>query len=178
MLQIPASNNPYLYRPFAAGLLQQPGREPAASRVVSGVQTANSGRMFVRLLALFVCMPLIELALLLRIGARLGLGPTLALVIVTGLIGATLAQQQGFKVWSKIRAELQAGRMPAAELVDGLLILIGGVVLITPGLLTDLCGFALMVPAVRRYLRAKLDRRFRVMATEHQQQEEGHIIDI
>jgi UPF0716 protein FxsA len=135
--------------------------------------------MFIRLLALFVCIPLIELALLLRIGARLGLGPTLALVIVTGLIGATLAEQQGFKVWNKIRTELQAGRVPAVELVDGLLILVGGLLLITPGLLTDLCGFALMIPRLRGYMRAKLEHRFRAAVTRGQRpQAEGNVIDV
>ena len=100
------------------------------------------------------------------------------MVIVTGLIGATLAERQGFRVWAKIQTELRSGRMPAAELVDGLLILIGGVVLITPGLLTDLCGFALMFPAVRRYVRTRLDRRFQVMVTEQRPRTEGDVIDV
>jgi UPF0716 protein FxsA len=134
--------------------------------------------MFARLLVLFVCIPLIELILLLQIGKMMGLGATVALVIVTGLVGASLAQQQGFKVWTKIQAELQSGRMPAGELVDGLLILIGGLVLITPGLLTDLCGFALMTPVVRRFVRARLDRRFRTMTSKHRHQGDSGVIDV
>lgn len=134
--------------------------------------------MFVRLLAIFVGIPLIELALLVRIGARLGLGPTLGLVVVTGFIGAALARQQGFRVWTRIQTELQSGRMPATELLDGLLILLGGIVLITPGLLTDLCGLALMIPTVRRYVRMRLERRFQGRLDKQRQRTEGDVIDV
>ena len=121
--------------------------------------------MFGRLLLLFILVPLIELALLVYVGRFVGLWPTIALVVVTGFIGATLARQQGFRVWAKIQTEMQAGRMPASDLVDGLLILIGGIVLLTPGLLTDVFGFTLMVPAVRNVVKGKLEQRFKVMAT-------------
>jgi len=134
--------------------------------------------MFARLLALFICIPLIELALLIQIGEWVGLGPTIVLVIVTGFIGASLAQQQGFKVWAKIQVELQSGRVPTTELVDGLLILIGGVVLITPGLMTDLVGFALMIPTVRRWVKTRLDRRFRLTANTYRSKTEENVIDV
>ncbi len=120
--------------------------------------------MFARLLALFICIPLIELYLLFLIGERIGPVPTVALVVVTGFIGASLARQQGFKVWRNIQSELNSGKMPAGELIDGLLVLIGGIVLLTPGLLTDLCGFALMVPAVRAAVKAKVQNRFQIRA--------------
>ena len=116
--------------------------------------------MFFRLLALFIFVPLVELYLLFRIGAKIGPAPTIGLVVVTGFIGASLARQQGFKVWTPIQSELNAGKMPAGELIDGLLVLIGGIVLLTPGLLTDLCGFALMIPAVRDALKTRLEKRF------------------
>lgn len=116
--------------------------------------------MFVRLLALFVLLPLAELALLIQIGQWIGLGWTLALVVATGFLGAALARRQGLRAWVAIQTELRAGRMPARELVDGLLILIGGIVLLTPGILTDLAGFALLVPATRAAVKRSLQRRF------------------
>ncbi len=116
--------------------------------------------IFTRLLILFIVVPLIELALLVKIGEIIGFWPTIALVVVTGIIGAGLAKTQGLRVFIKIRNELNAGRLPAAEMLDGLLILVGGLVLLTPGLLTDLLGFALMVPAVRAFLRKYLRKKF------------------
>lgn len=115
--------------------------------------------MFMRLLALFVLLPLAELALLIRIGQWIGLGWTLALVVGTGFLGATLARRQGLRVWIAIQAELRAGRMPARELMDGLLVLIGGIVLLTPGILTDLAGLALLVPVTRSAFKRILQRR-------------------
>lgn len=116
--------------------------------------------MFFRLLALFILLPLVELALLIQVGRWIGLGWTLAIVVVTGLLGAALARRQGLRAWLAIQAELREGRMPGGALVDGLLILIGGIVLLTPGLLTDLFGFLLLVPASRGVLKAGLRRRF------------------
>lgn len=132
--------------------------------------------MFSKLLALFFLVPLIEVLLLIKIGEWVGFGPTILLVIVTGFIGASLARQQGFKVWSRIQTELQAGRMPAADVIDGLLILIGGIVLLTPGLLTDLCGFALMIPRVRRRIRILLEKRFQ--ATRRKSRPESRADDV
>lgn len=134
--------------------------------------------MFAKLLALFICVPLIELMLLIQIGEWIGLWPTIALVVVTGFLGASLARQQGFKVWTRIQTELNAGRMPAADVLDGLLILIGGIVLLTPGLLTDLCGFALMVPGVRRRVRAEVEKRFRNRQEKRNARGEEDVIDI
>jgi len=134
--------------------------------------------MFARLLVLFICIPLIELMLLIQIGRLVGLGPTIALVVLTGFLGASLARQQGFRVWAKIQSELHAGRMPAGDLVDGLLILVGGIVLITPGLLTDLCGFALMIPSVRRWVKARVEKRFRIVSDRYRPGPGGDVIDV
>jgi UPF0716 protein FxsA len=116
--------------------------------------------MFLRLLALFVLLPLVELALLIQVGQSIGLAWTLAIVVVTGVVGASLARRQGVRAWLAIQTELRQGRVPGAALVDGLLILVGGIVLLTPGLLTDLAGFALLVPGTRRALKRVLQRRF------------------
>jgi UPF0716 protein FxsA len=117
--------------------------------------------MFMRLLALFVLLPLLELALLIQVGQAIGLFWTLAIVVVTGFLGAALARRQGLRAWIGIQDQLRQGAMPGNALVDGLLILIGGIVLLTPGLLTDLAGFALLVPTTRNTLKRSLRKRFR-----------------
>lgn len=116
--------------------------------------------MLLRLLALFVLLPLVELVLLLQVGEWIGLGWTLVIVLGTGVLGATLARRQGLRAWLAIQAELREGRMPGARLVDGLMILVGGIVLLTPGLITDLAGFLLLIPATRALLKRALGRRF------------------
>jgi UPF0716 protein FxsA len=118
------------------------------------------GLMFIKLLAVFIVLPLVELALLIQLGRWIGLGWTLALVVVTGFLGAALARRHGLQAWIAIRDELRAGRMPASALADGLLILIGGVVLLTPGLLTDIFGFAMLIPPSRNAFKTRLRRRF------------------
>lgn len=115
--------------------------------------------MFLRLLALFILLPLVELALLIQVGRWIGVFWTIAIVAGTGLLGATLARSQGARAWRAIQAELRDGRMPAGAVVDGLLILIGALVLLTPGILTDLLGFALLAPPTRRVFRVWVRRR-------------------
>ncbi len=117
--------------------------------------------MFVWLLILFVTIPLIELALLLRVAQAIELGPTIALVLITGILGAALARREGFRTWARVQADLSAGRMPTSEIVDALLILVAGVVLITPGLITDLIGFALLVPPIRGAFKRKMAEHFK-----------------
>lgn len=139
----------------------------ASSPGTAGVQAAFPNRpravysaMFIRLLALFILLPLVELALLIQIGRWIGLAWTLAIVVVTGFLGAALARRHGVRAWIAIRDELRAGRMPASALADGLLILIGGIVLLTPGLLTDVFGFAMLLPVTRNAFKKVLRRRF------------------
>ncbi len=120
--------------------------------------------MFFRLLLLFTTVPLIELALLVVIDRHIGLAATLALVIATATVGAWLARSQGLRTLGRLQQDMQAGRMPAEPMLDGLMILIAGAVLLTPGLLTDLFGFFLLVPAgrglVRRAVAKRLKQRF------------------
>lgn len=118
--------------------------------------------MFARLLALFTIVPLVELYILIRVGQLIGALPTVLIVVGTGVLGATLARQQGARVWLEIQQEMQIGRFPADRLIDGLLLLVAGAVLITPGVLTDLLGFAILIPLsrtpIRRWVREKLRR--------------------
>jgi len=92
-----------------------------------------------------------------------GLLWTLLLVVGTGFLGAWLAREQGLAVWKSIQDELTLGRFPADNLIDGLLLLIAGAVLLTPGLLTDLLGFSILFPGTRRTLRTWVKRKLKKM---------------
>ena len=116
--------------------------------------------MFFKLLLLFTLVPLIELALLIKLGQMTSLTITIGVVMLTGLVGAHLARREGLKTWTRIQHNINQGISPADDMVDGLLILIAGAVLITPGLLTDLAGFSLLVPAVRKWFKRKLSQQF------------------
>ncbi len=114
-----------------------------------------------KILALFLLLPLIELALLIEIGSHIGTVATVALILATGALGAFLARSQGLEVLRRLRAETAAGRLPAAPLVDGVIILLAGAVLLTPGVLTDVLGFLCLVPAFRQLLKSLLWRKLR-----------------
>lgn len=112
--------------------------------------------MLLRLFLLFTIVPVVELALLIRLGGLLGFGPTLLLVIGTGAAGAWLARREGLRAWLAVRDELQGGALPGESLVHALLILAAGVVLITPGVITDIAGILLLIPPVRGRLIARV----------------------
>lgn len=120
-----------------------------------------------RLLLLFVVVPLVELMLLLKLADITTPLWTFCLVVFTGLLGATLARQQGFGVIRRLQDELRSGQMPTTTLVDALMIFVAGALLITPGILTDLFGFSLLVPAIRRVYRAVVVRWFRSHVQVH-----------
>ncbi len=121
--------------------------------------------MFYRLLFLFTAIPFVELVLLLEVGKRIGLFPTLFIVVATGVAGAALARLQGFSVLRRLQQDVQEGRMPTDSLLDGILVLVGALLLLTPGFLTDAAGFSLLIPGLRRLyrvrLKAYLRRKFR-----------------
>ncbi|HEX6939081.1 MAG TPA: FxsA family protein [Longimicrobiales bacterium] len=118
--------------------------------------------MLAKLFFLFIAIPMLELAILVKLGTIVGFWPTIGVVLLTGALGSWLARRQGGQVLREIQAELRAGRMPAAHLLDGVMILIGGVLLLTPGLLSDVCGLALLFPPTRawckRIVRRRLER--------------------
>lgn len=114
--------------------------------------------MFLRLFLLFTLIPLLELYLLIRIGEVVGVWPTVALVVLTGALGAALTRIQGLRVLRRVQDQWGQGRVPTEELLDGLLILIAGAVLLTPGLITDGLGFFLLSPPGRRVIRQTISR--------------------
>jgi UPF0716 protein FxsA len=123
--------------------------------------------MFARLFLLFITVPLIELFLFLVIGQKIGILPTFAIILLTGVLGAGLARSQGLKVLAKYQQSIAQGKLPHEAVIDGLLILIAGALLLTPGFLTDTMGFLLLAPPVRQIVRGRLEaslrERFRVV---------------
>jgi UPF0716 protein FxsA len=115
------------------------------------------------LVLLFVVLPLADLLLLLEIGTWLGSPTTVALTVLTGVVGAWLVQREGRRVWRAWRKALDGMTVPEHGLVEAALVLLGGVLLVTPGVMTDLVGIVLILPwsrrAIARHVRAAIDRR-------------------
>ncbi len=122
--------------------------------------------MLLGLFFLFTLVPLLELYLLIRLGAYIGALDTIAIVIGTGVAGGLLAKSQGLAVLGRMRAELNQGRLPAESLFDGLLILIAGAMLITPGLLTDGLGLLLLIPWSRQAFKSWLKKKIQEKISE------------
>lgn len=113
--------------------------------------------MFIKkVLAGFILVPLLEMIVLIRIGQELGVWLTLVLVVGLGVLGFILIKHQGLYVWHRARAEISRGHLPGDTILDGVLVLLGGILLITPGFLTAICGLILMFPATRRRVRELL----------------------
>ena len=113
--------------------------------------------MLLKLLILFVVLPLLDLWLLFTLAdGMVSYSVTVGVVVATGIVGASLAKRQGLAAWKNFNAELGRGALPADAMLDGVLILLAGAVLITPGLITDAIGLALLVPPLRRVVRRRL----------------------
>ena len=102
-----------------------------------------------KLILAFTIIPIVEIYLLIEIGSFFGVLTAVTLVILTGFLGAFMARMQGLQTLFRIQKNLREGRMPSGELLDALLIVIAGLVLLTPGFLTDLAGFLLLIPTTR-----------------------------
>lgn len=114
--------------------------------------------MVLWLFLLFTAVPLLELWLLVWIGTQTSALTAIALVLATGVIGATLARWQGWRVMQRVQSEMRQGILPADAMTDGVLVLVAGLLLITPGILTDAVGLGLLLPPVRALLRRQLRR--------------------
>lgn len=101
------------------------------------------------LLLLFILVPFIELVILIFLGDHIGFWPTFALIVLMGIVGFLMVRSQGFSVIQRIKADVFAGAPPAQALIDGLLVFAGGLLLITPGLITDIVGLLLLFPMSR-----------------------------
>ncbi|MCM3717917.1 FxsA family protein [Fictibacillus phosphorivorans] len=116
--------------------------------------------MFRILLLIFILVPAIEVGLFVSVGQYIGIPATIAIIFLTGLLGAFLAKREGTETLKKIRMQLANGQMPGDAVLDGACILLGGALLIAPGFLTDIAGFSLLLPLIRKvvkmWLKAKL----------------------
>ena len=108
--------------------------------------------MVLLLALIFIVLPIAELVVLFKLGTSFGVLPTVALVLGTGFAGAALAKAQGMRTLRAMQREMAAGRVPSREVMDGLAVLVGGALLLTPGLITDVMGLSLLFPPTRRAL--------------------------
>ncbi|HHS50131.1 MAG TPA: FxsA family protein [candidate division Zixibacteria bacterium] len=121
--------------------------------------------MFIKLLLIFTLVPIADLALLIEIGRQIGLWPTIAIVLITGVAGSALLRWQGLGTIAKFKRELAEGRFPGNTIIEGIAIIVGGAFLLTPGVMTDAVGILLLLPPtravfiaiVKRYIKRKFD---------------------
>jgi UPF0716 protein FxsA len=111
------------------------------------------------LLLLFICVPIAELAVIIQVGREIGLLPTVAILVLDSILGSMLLRSQGRAAWRRFNEAVAGGRVPARETIDGVLVVFGGALLLTPGFLTDAVGLALLIPPSRALVRAFLVRR-------------------
>ncbi len=116
--------------------------------------------LFGRLLLLFTLVPILELSLLIWLGQHIGFWPTVGIIAGTAVLGSFLAHREGLSVLSRFRERVASGAMPSDELTDGILILIAGALLLTPGVLTDLVGFLGLFPPTRAVIKRIVTKRF------------------
>jgi len=114
--------------------------------------------MFFKLFLIFAVIPLIELAILIKIGTYIGALNTITLVILTAIIGAYMVRQEGLGVLYRIQKNMNEGQFPADELIDGIMILLAGALLLTPGVFTDVIGFLMVFPVSRNFIRKFIKR--------------------
>jgi UPF0716 protein FxsA len=113
------------------------------------------------LFIVFLVVPLVEIWLLIEVGSVIGAIWTVILVVLTAMIGAALVRAQGLATLSRSQAQLRAGELPAVEMFEGVALIVAGALLLTPGFFTDIVGFTLLVPPLRRRLiRTVMERRF------------------
>lgn len=137
--------------------------------------------MFAKLLLLFIITPLIELIVLLEVGERIGAMNTIVVVILTGILGAYLTRMQGFNILIQIRQQLQNGQFPGDSLIEGVIILVGGLTLLTPGFITDALGFLCLIPPSRLFFRElikkEISKRFTTTKSDNQEIDADYWID-
>ncbi|WP_019026449.1 FxsA family protein [Colwellia piezophila] len=118
--------------------------------------------MFQLLFVLFIIIPIIEITVIMQVGALLGIWPTVAIVILSAWLGAKYVRQQGLATLQSVQTKMAQGEMPSGEIVTGLMILVAGVLLVTPGFVTDIFGLLLLVPNVRTAIANKVQKHIKV----------------
>jgi len=135
---------------------------------------------FSLILALFIAIPLVEMYVLIKVGGVIGAFPTIFLVVFTAFLGVWLIRIQGFSTLQRIRATLNAGGIPAIEMMEGVVLFLAGALLLTPGFVTDSIGFLCLVPPVRRGIIMALIGRWQVSMVNRQppgQSSRGNVIE-
>ncbi|AYC04187.1 membrane protein FxsA [Vibrio cholerae] len=112
--------------------------------------------MFPILLFLFIAVPVIEIALFVQVGGVLGVWPTIALVLLTAIVGASLVRSQGLQTLLTVQQRLAQGQLPAQQILEGVMLAVAGVLLLTPGFFTDILGMLVLLPAPRAYFAKQL----------------------
>ena len=118
--------------------------------------------MFQLLFVLFIIIPIIEITVIMQVGALLGIWPTIAIVILSAWLGAKYVRQQGLATLQSVQTRMAQGEMPSEEIVTGLMLLVAGVLLVTPGFVTDIFGLSLLVPAVRTAIANQVQKHIKV----------------
>jgi UPF0716 protein FxsA len=121
--------------------------------------------MLLPLVLLFIVVPIAELAVVIQVGQAIGVWWTIALLIADSILGSVLMRAQGRAAWRRFNETLHAGRVPAREVVDGGLVMFGGLLLLTPGFITDILGLLLLIPPTRAVVRRVLQRRIAARMT-------------
>lgn len=132
--------------------------------------------MFTYLILLLTIVPALELALLIKVGSHIGAVNTIILILLTGAAGAYLARLQGFLVLTRIQQSLRQGELPTDEMINGILILVGGILLLTPGFITDAFGFLCLIPFTRDLIKIWVKRQFRLMTEREETSTAGPAI--
>jgi UPF0716 protein FxsA len=137
--------------------------------------------LFIPFVLLVLGLPTLELYLLIEIGSDIGAIPTIFLVVFTAVLGGLLVRSQGISTLMRVRQALERDEVPALEMLEGAVLLLGGLLLLIPGFFTDALGFLCLVPALRRLLLMGVVRRFRasaeVVRTRETRADAGHVIE-
>ena len=112
--------------------------------------------MFPAIFVLFIAVPIIEIAVLIKVGGVLGFLPTIGIVILTAVLGTAMLRAQSMSTLATVQSKLNSGELPALQLMEGVALLIGGVLLLTPGFVTDAVGFVCLIPMTRRWIIARI----------------------
>jgi UPF0716 protein FxsA len=133
--------------------------------------------MFQLLFVLFIIIPIIEITVIMQVGALLGVWPTVAIVILSAWLGAKYVRQQGLATLQSVQTKMAQGEMPSGEIVTGLMLLVAGVLLVTPGFVTDIFGLSLLIPAVRKAIAAQAQQHIKLKqaayGSKFQQSQQG-----